>query len=95
MSNRKLILAMLACLLVLVCTACGGGKDADSGTEAIEEPDTEISEEAEVPEEEPEEEESDEEEPEENDESIVNTSSSAIIAINMAPRFFSTLVRMD
>lgn len=34
MSNRKLILAMLACLLVLVCTACGGGRDSAYGTEA-------------------------------------------------------------
>ena len=52
--SKKLILAMLACLLVLVCTACGGG-NSDPETEAADEPDTEISEEVESPEEEPEE----------------------------------------
>ena len=56
MSKRKLILAMLACLLVLVCTACGGGKDSASGTEAADESDTEVSEEVESTEEESEEE---------------------------------------
>ena len=41
MSKRKLILAMLACLLVLVCTACGGSRDTTSGTEATDAPETE------------------------------------------------------
>ena len=44
MSKRKLILAMLACLLVLVCAACGGGSNAHSGTEASDEPQTEVTE---------------------------------------------------
>ena len=45
--SKKLILAMLACLLVLVCTACGSSSDAPSGTEASDEPQTEVTEQAE------------------------------------------------
>ena len=47
MSIRKLILAMLACLLVLVCAACGSSSDAPSGTEASEPQETEVTEQAE------------------------------------------------
>ena len=47
MSKRKLILAMLACLLVLVCTACGEGSDAPAKTEATDASETEVTEEAE------------------------------------------------
>ena len=42
MSKRKLILAMLACLLVLVCTACGSSGDPSSQTEATGETETEV-----------------------------------------------------
>ena len=42
--SKKLILAMLACLLVLVCAACGSSSDAPSGTEASDEPQTEVTE---------------------------------------------------
>ena len=48
MSKRKLILAMLACLLVLVCTACGSSSDTSSETEATGEPETEVIEQEEV-----------------------------------------------
>ena len=42
MSKRKLILAMLACLLVLVCTAWGSSGDPSSQTEATGETETEV-----------------------------------------------------
>ena len=48
MSRRKLILAMLACLLVLVCSACGGGSDTSSQTEAAGEPDVKVVEQEEL-----------------------------------------------
>ena len=54
MSKRKLILAMLACLLVLVCTACGNSSNTSSQTEAARGSETEVIEQDE-PEAEPEE----------------------------------------